>query len=200
MTTSVSDSELVLRCQRGDAAAFDVLVRRHEQRVVNVAYRMLGERDAAHDVAQEAFLSAWKSLPRFRSDASFATWLYRIAYNVCLDHSRRTRRLPEPLPARAPDEASSFDPPDPSPGPDSLAETSELQERVHEALARLPLKHRSLLVLFDIQGLSYEQIAEILRLPMGTVKSRLNRARHALREELAPLLEQGSLERPPTCS
>ncbi len=198
MTATVSDSELVRRCQRGDASAFDTLVRRHEQRVVNVAYRMLGEREAAHDAAQEAFLSAWKALPRFRADASFATWLYRIAHNVCLDHARRARRLPDPMPSRAADEPSPLDPADPGPGPEAQAETSQLQRRVHEALGRLPVKYRSLLILFDIEGLTYEQITEVLGLPMGTVKSRLNRARHALREELAPILEHRDAESTPT--
>jgi RNA polymerase sigma-70 factor, ECF subfamily len=199
MLSSFSDRELVSRAQRGDEGAFDELVRRHQSRLVNVACRLLGDLALAHDAAQDAFIAAWRALPRFRGDANFSTWVYRILYNTCLDYSRRRGRSlevtfaePDPDGPPIPEQA------DPDPTPDVRLEQRELHEMIESALGRIDPKHRAVLVFFDIEGLSYEEIAAVLRLPIGTVKSRLNRARHALRRELAPALEQSRLVVGPT--
>jgi RNA polymerase sigma-70 factor, ECF subfamily len=191
MRSDLTDQELVRRAQRGDPDAFDELVRRHQARAVNVACRLLGDLALAHDAAQDAFVAAWRALPRFRRAANFSTWLYRILYNTCLDYSRKRGRSPEvTLGEPDPDGPPVPEAVDTDPTPDARLEQKELGELVAQALARLDEKHRSILVFFDIEGLAYEEIAEIQRLPIGTVKSRLNRARHALRRELGPLLEQ----------
>ncbi|MBD3177107.1 MAG: sigma-70 family RNA polymerase sigma factor [Armatimonadia bacterium] len=186
-----SDAELVRRSQGGDLAAFDQLVRRHEARAINVAYRTLGDLDAAHDAAQEAFVAAWRSLRKFKGQSAFGTWLYRILHNACLDHIKRRKRRGEvSLDAADDDNPGPPEPADPALGPEGELDQDETQQLVHKALARLPDHHRQLLILFDIQGMTYQEICDIVGLPMGTVKSRLNRARHALRRELEPLLEQ----------
>ncbi len=191
MPSAATDRELVSRAQRGDTGSFDELVYRHQSRLVNVACRLLGDPALAHDAAQDAFVAAWRALPRFRGDANFSTWIYRILYNTCLDYSRRRRRNPELILGEPdPDGPPVPEQADPDPTPDLRLEQRELHRVIESALARLDEKHRTILVFFDIEGLTYEEIAAVLRLPIGTVKSRLNRARHALRRELAPMLEQ----------
>lgn len=184
------DLELVRRAQRGELEAFDLLVRRHETRAVSLAYRLIGDLESAHDAAQDAFVAAWRALPSFRGDAAFSTWLYRIVYNACvdLDKQRRRRAAVSLEDERSPGHGTR-EQQDGAAGPHELVEVSELQELVRQALLRLPLHHRTIITLFDIQGLTYEEIGSVMRAPLGTVKSRLNRARQALRDELAPLLE-----------
>lgn len=183
-----SDAELVRRSQAGDTEAFDQLVRRHQARTISIAYGVLGDLDAAHDAAQEAFVAAWRALGQFQGQAAFGTWLYRILRNVCLDIIRKRRMRAE----LALDAGETYDvgPADAAPGPLAEAELDERCALVRRALASLAPHHRELLVLFDIEGMSYQEMCEVVGLPMGTVKSRLNRARHALRHQLAPLLEQ----------
>jgi RNA polymerase sigma-70 factor (ECF subfamily) len=152
---------------------------------------MLGDADEAADAAQEAFVRAYRALPNFRGDSAFGTWLHRIAANVAVDAAARLKRRPLSLDAPV-DDASDrpgFDAPDPAAGPESVALRGERRSAVRQALAQLPENQRVVLVLFDIQGHSYEEAAQLLKLPMGTVKSRLNRARLALRELLEPSRE-----------
>jgi RNA polymerase sigma-70 factor (ECF subfamily) len=196
MRKEASDAELVRLSRNGDLAAFDALVRRHETRALSLAYRMLGDLDAAHDAAQEAFVAAWRSLGKFQEQSTFSTWLYRILHNACLDSLRRRGRRGEVSLDEGNDEERAIpEPADPGLGPDGEAERGETRDLVHRALVRLSPHHRELLILFDIEGMSYEEICKVVGLPMGTVKSRLNRARHALRHQLAPLLEQQRVNR-----
>ncbi|MBI2874771.1 MAG: RNA polymerase sigma factor [Firmicutes bacterium] len=175
--SGLSDTVLVAAAQQGDLEAFGVLVKRHEKWVYNLAYRMLGHREDASDLAQEAFLKAYRALSRFRGASSFKTWLYRITSNLCLDALRRRtpqRQAGELKPTVA----------DPSPGPHERAEERERLAKVHAAIVSLPDHQRLCLILRDLQGLSYEEIASAAAVNVGTVKSRLNRARLALRDLL----------------
>ncbi len=183
--------ELITRSQRGDAQAFDRLVSLTFQNVYNTAYRMVNNANDASDATQEAFIRAFKSIKSYRRDASFSTWLYRIVVNVCLDIIRRKRRDP----ASASDLESDTDlptgigSPDRPPMPEQMAETRERQAVVHAAIGKLSEEHRTVLVLFDIQGLTYDEISETLGIPVGTFKSRLNRALMALKTLLEPHME-----------
>jgi len=162
------DRELAARAVAGDDGAFAELVRRHERRVYNLALRMLGRSEDARDAAQDAFVSCYRNLSKFRGDAAFSTWLHRIAVNACYDVLRRRRDV------LGLDEA-----PEPPPAADhGDAVTTSVD--VRRALLAIPDEFRTVLVLHDIQDLGYDEIARILEVPVGTVKSRLHRARVAL--------------------
>jgi RNA polymerase sigma-70 factor (ECF subfamily) len=171
------DTELVRRSTRGDLSAFEQLVDRHRPVVVRVAARIVGSEDA-EDVSQDAFLRAFHRLERFRGDAPFRAWLLRITHNAALDHL--ARRRPEPV------DPQQFDASEPS-GARPPAERLELRERI-ERLERklhgLSAQHRTVLVLRDAEGMSYEEIADITDSPLGTVKGRLHRARREFVEML----------------
>ena len=165
-----SDSELIDRYLAGDSAAFTALVHRHERRVYNLAYRMLGREEDARDATQEAFLSALRKLSTFRGQAAFTTWLHRVTVNSCYDLLRRRRR--EPVPAD----------PQEQPGPpvaDPAASVSSAVD-VQRALLGVPEEFRSVLVMHDALDMGYDEIADALGIPTGTVKSRLHRGRVAL--------------------
>jgi len=167
------DRELAALAAAGDDDAFAELVRRHERRVYNLALRMLGRSEDARDAAQDAFVSCYRNLSKFRGDAAFSTWLHRIAVNACYDALRRRREM------LGLDEA-----PEPPPAPDhGDAVTTSVD--VRRALLAVPEEFRTVLVLHDIQDLGYDEIARILEVPVGTVKSRLHRARLALGRVLA---------------
>lgn len=192
-----ADEALVARARGGDAAAFDALVVRHQDRVFNMALRLLNHREDALDVSQEIFLTVFKALHRFEGKARFSTWLYRVTVNRCRDELRRRGMVkhtrPQSLEARRdPDTERRADPPSADPAPPELAQARETGELVTAAIAGLPDEARETLVLRDVEGLRYEEIAEVLGIPVGTVRSRLNRARTLLRERLAPILEPGS--------
>jgi RNA polymerase sigma-70 factor (ECF subfamily) len=186
------ERSLIERSRRGDVAAFDRLVHAYEKSVFNTAYRLSGSYDDASDIAQEAFVRAWNNLRSFRGDSAFSTWLYRIVTNVFLDDRKRKRARPQ----RSLDEAIALDESnvtrqfeDSAPGPEEVAEGSERRMLLERAIQTLPESQRAVIVLYHAQGLSYEEIAEITQLPMGTVKSKLNRARLALRDRLASVAE-----------
>lgn len=192
VAASQGERELIARSRRGDVGAFDVLVRRYEKQVYNTAYRLSGSYDDASDMAQEAFVRAWNNLKSFRGDASFSTWLYRIVTNVFLDerkkrNARPQRPLDEVLALEESTVTRQFE--NAGPSPQDQVEAQERRDLLEQAVAELPLAQRTMVVLYHTQGLSYDEIAAILNLPMGTVKSRLNRARLALRERLSPLAE-----------
>ncbi|GAB4460787.1 MAG: sigma-70 family RNA polymerase sigma factor [Armatimonadaceae bacterium] len=195
MTAGGSDAEerqLIEKSRKGDVVAFDQLVRRYERNVFNAAYRMSGSYDDASDISQEAFVRAWNNLKSFRGDAAFSTWLYRIVTNIFLDDrkrkkNRRHQSLDEERELDESNVARQYE--DPSPGPQELAEGEERRRILEQAIASLPENQRAIMVLYHNQGLAYEEIAEITGLPMGTVKSRLNRARLALRDRLGPVAE-----------
>ena len=188
---SRSDSELVARARAGDRASFDQLVRENYTLVYNTAYRMLGDRGKAEDATQTAFVRAYKSLGRFRGGSAFSTWLYRIVSNVCLDtlRSRKEDTVSLEIAHGDDDESQQRPLPDETAEPGAQIERAERQEIVHRAIGQLSEDHRVVLVLCDISGLAYDEIAEVLDMPIGTVKSRLNRARLALKDILAPQLE-----------
>ena len=191
--------QLIERCRNGDLTAFDEIVELHQNRVYNLCFYALSDADEAADAAQETFIRAWRGLHNFRGESAFSTWLHRIALNVTHDAARKRGRAPIPFSATSPDEDetqnTALDPPDPTLGPAQIAAQHERRAAVRRALAALPENHRTVLILFDIQGHSYEDAAALLDLPMGTLKSRLNRARLALREQLQDcreLFEEGA--------
>ncbi|MFN2590007.1 MAG: sigma-70 family RNA polymerase sigma factor [Actinomycetota bacterium] len=167
------DTELVTEARAGNQAAFAELVRRHERRVYNLAYRMLGRAEDARDAAQDAFVSCYRNLRRFRGDAAFSTWLHRIAVNACYDILRKRPQEAVEL-SEGLAEGATADHADPtSTGVD-----------VQRALARIAIEFRVVVVMHDVLGYPYEDIAATLEVPLGTVKSRLHRGRVALGEEL----------------
>lgn len=181
----LSEHDLIIQAQAGDRRSFDELVARSYPLVFNTAYRILGDHDSAADATQTSFVRAYRSLRTFRRSSSFTTWLYRIVSNVCLDMVRRQKRHGHSLTLDAEEEAApEREIPDDRHHPERVALATELQQAVHQALGRLSLEHRVVLSLYDLAGFSYEEIAEMLKLPLGTVKSRLNRARLALKQEM----------------
>lgn len=172
----VPDEELVRRFRDGDAAAFGALVERHQRRVYNLALRMTGREEDARDATQDAFLAALRKLHGFRGEAAFTTWLHRVTVNACYDLLRKRSRAPLPL-----ERSDGEDrPPVPEPAAADHAERVDLALDVRRALLRVPEEFRAVLVLCDVQDLSYEQAAAALGVPVGTVKSRLHRGRVAL--------------------
>jgi RNA polymerase sigma-70 factor (ECF subfamily) len=171
-----SDDELIRRFLSGDADAFTALVDRHRQRVYNVCLRLLGNAEDAADAAQDTFVSVLTKLDRFRGDAAFTTWLHRIALNACYDLTRARRRQPMlRLAGDAPTDDDRLGPPVPDPA-DEVAGTRD----VLSALRTIPEEFRVAIVLADLQDLPYEEVAKVLDVPIGTVKSRVHRGRVAL--------------------
>ncbi len=187
------DLDLVDLAQAGDNAAFEVLVRRYSGRVHAIGLSMMREDAAARDITQEAFLSAWRKLHTFRQQASFRAWLFRIATNACLMKMRYHRRRPEvPLTIRGPGFSDDGEHERPvvdwSPLADKLMEDHELGNRIRSTIAELPDKYRMVIVLADYQHLSMREIGDALDLSISNVKTRLHRARLAVREELSDYL------------
>jgi len=185
------DAALIERCRAGDIAAFEPLVEKYRQRVWRLAYNVLRDREEAWDVAQEAFVRAWQALPNFRGQSAFYTWLFRIVMNVAADRARAraargrafgTERVPE----EDWDRVMVDQPADAT--PDAAAAGAQQRARIERALATLSADHRRIVVLSDIEGLTYKEIADVLEIPMGTVMSRLHNARKRLKGALGPLL------------
>ena len=174
--------ELARRAAGGDEDAFAQLVGLHEKKVYGLALRMCGNPEDAADAAQEAFLAAWKGLPRFRGEAGFSTWLYRLTSNAAIDHLRRVKRQRGEVSLDG--GGPGLDAVDNAPSPQAQAEETELREAVAEGLSMLSEDHRQALLLRELRGLSYEEIASELRVDLGTVKSRISRARGSLRKIL----------------
>ena len=179
----MTEKELIRAAGRGDEGAFEELVRAYEKRVYHLALRMCGNEEDAYEVAQEAFLGAWKGLRFFRGESSFSTWLYRLTSNAAIDFLRRQRRQGADGPSLD-DEDTFVEVADPSPSPHQQAETLELRQALVQGLDTLSPEHRQVLLLRELQGLSYEEIAACLELDLGTVKSRIARAREKLRKYL----------------
>lgn len=171
-----ADHELVRACQRGEKEAFDRLVERYQRDVYRLCYRYVNDHEDANDLAQDAFLKAWRGVARFRGESAFSTWLYRIAVNTCLNHRAQRRPPGSELP-----EALA----DPRRRVDASVESADEARRVREAVARLPEKQRATLILKVYQELTHEEVAEILGATVGTVKSNLFHALANLRRLLA---------------
>ncbi len=191
-SVTAEERAIIERCKRGDLGAFNELVKKYEKQVYNFAYRLTGNYDDANDIAQEAFLRVYNAINSFRGDASFSTWLFRITTNVFLDERKRARAHPHSSLDEYVDlEESSVSRQieDTSPTPDLVTEGKERTEILQDAIQSLPDYQRAVVTLYHTQQKSYEEIAEIMDQPIGTVKSRLNRARLALKEKLSPLRE-----------
>lgn len=186
------EEKLVLaRARHGELAAFEELVKMYERRVYATALRSTGSPEDAADITQEVFLKAWRAVPSFRGDSGFGTWLFRITANLCVDLARRRRSQPQTQPLTTEDDTER---PihDHAPTPEEHLDNQELGRELAAALDEVSEDHRKIVLLRDVSGLSYSEIAEILKLSEGTVKSRLSRARLALREVL---LRRGNLLR-----
>lgn len=175
--SQTNEAELVTRAQNGDRNAFSELVRMHAQGVLNVIYRMCGDMQVAEDAAQETFIQAWLRLSSYRPRTSLRNWLYRIAVNTAIDMLRKEKRI---LPNAVEDLSLT----DSGPSPETQATNSERTEIVQQAVLALPEASRAVLVLREYEGFSYQEIADALDIPVGTVMSRLNYARKLLRERL----------------
>ena len=181
------EEQLIRRAQQGDNSAFEQLLLLHQKKVYNLCLRMSANPDDALDLSQEAFLKAWKNLSQYQFEASFSTWLFRLTSNVCIDFLRRKKRRQETSLTETyedSDDGAEFSVPDAQPLPEQQAITKETQLELAQAMARLAPDHREILQLRVIEGLAYEQIADILDIRVGPVKSRLARARLALRKIL----------------
>ena len=188
-SAGIDEGELIRRCIAGDAAAFEPLVEKYRQRVWRLAYQVLHDREEAWDVAQEALVRAFHSLSTFRGQSAFYTWLFRITVNVATDrHRQRGAQARAFGPDRMTEEEWARTMRDPGGGPDQAAARAEQRERIRRALDALPPKARTIIMLSDVEGLSYREIAEVLNCPIGTVMSRLHNARKRLKGLLGPML------------
>ena len=184
MAIEPADADLVTRSVRGDLSAFNQIVDRYQSQVYNVAARTLGSRVAAEDVTQETFISAYKAISGFRG-GSLRAWLLRIARNQCFDHLRSIKRRPESSLEEAFEDTGFVQPASADSLPETQALTAELGRAISRAIHALPLDQRITLLTVDVQGLSYEETAEAFGVSIGTVKSRLSRARSKVRDLLA---------------
>jgi RNA polymerase sigma-70 factor (ECF subfamily) len=184
-TVSQDDSSLIAQCLAGEASAFGVLVQRYQDRLYNTVYRLVDNPDDAQDVVQEAFLNAYQSLESFKGDALFFTWLYRIAFNTAISMKRK-QRVTLSIDSNPDVEGNPLEPLDPADDarPGWGMEQAEQERKIHAALARLSAEHRTVLVMKDMEGRKYEDMAEVLEVPIGTIRSRLHRARLELRQIL----------------
>lgn len=186
-----NDQQLVQRVQKGDKSAFDLLVLKYQHRVLKLVNRFVNDAAEAEDVAQEAFLKAYRALPAFRGESAFYTWLYRIAINTAKNAlvSNRRRPVDFDLDLQDPDQYERQAKLKDSDTPEGVLLTDEIRLVVEKALEQLPEDLRTAIVLRELEGLSYEEIAEAMDCPVGTVRSRIFRAREAIDKKLKPLLD-----------
>ena len=176
MTSPGLESELLARVVSGDREAFDLVMRSHEDRVFSVCMRILGNRERALDATQDTFLTVYRKAGQFQGRSAVGTWIYRIAVNTCYDQIRRAKRRPtEPLPEHV-------DPADPS--AEEAIESAALRPEIEMALLSIPLEFRNAVIMSDLEGLSLPEVAEVLGVPIGTVKSRVFRGRRLLARQL----------------
>ena len=180
----MTEQELIGAARQGDEGAFEELVRQYEKRVYHLALRMCGDQEDAWEIAQEAFLSVWRGLRFFRGESAFSTWVYRLTSNAAIDYLRRQNRQKALEGVSLDDQETLTEPQDHSPSPQQQAELGELRENLQEGLMALSAEHRQVLLLRELQGLSYEEIGRELDLDLGTVKSRIARGREKLRKIL----------------
>jgi RNA polymerase sigma-70 factor (ECF subfamily) len=192
MTQDDSDQQLVQRVQAGDKAAFDLLVRKYQHRVLKLVSRFVSDAAEAEDVAQEAFIKAYRALASFRGDSAFYTWLYRIAINTAKNAlvSNRRRPVDFDLDLQDPEQYDRHARLKEGDTPEGVLLTEEIRAVVERAMEQLPEDLRTAIVLRELEGLSYEEIAEAMDCPVGTVRSRIFRAREAIDKKLKPLLDE----------
>ena len=183
--SAIEEDKIIRKAVGGSAEAFEQLVVKYQTPIYRLCLRMTGNPEDAADLTQESFLKAWRALDTFRFGSGFSTWLFRLASNTCLDHLRAQKRRPVlPLPLEDNDGAEmTLDPPDSAPPPEEALLASEEHERLNKALAQLDPQQRHILTLRVVNDLSYTEIADILEIKEGTVKSRIARARDALRKK-----------------
>jgi len=189
----VPDNILVQQVKDGNIASFEMLVARYEKQVYNITYRYTGNRDDAFDLSQEAFLKAYRGIKNFRQESTFKTWVYHIASNVCRDYLRKGKKyievsIDESVRGEDGDMEKQFA--DSNKGPDEVYESKELSEFIQSIIDDLQQEYKEVIVLREIQQLSYEEIAKVLNCSLGTIKSRLNRARKILKEKIIVAGEQ----------
>jgi RNA polymerase sigma-70 factor (ECF subfamily) len=188
------DAVLVRQCRQGDLTAFEPLVVKYQDRIYNLCWRLCGDRQASEDLTQEAFLKAFEALPDFHGASGFYTWLYRIATNLALSYRRSERRhmnvAGRPQWNDMPSQAARLHRAvrEADDRPDVVVQRDEVRQIIWQAIQQLDDDHRAVVALRDMEGLDYGEIAEVLQVPAGTVRSRLHRARMAIREKLLPLL------------
>ncbi len=193
----LSDKALVAKVRTGDYRAFELLVRRHEKKIYNLAFRMLGNREDAGDILQEAFLQAFRKLDTFKDEAEFSTWIYRIAVNLCLMKKRKEKghrviSLEAPVLYQRQKELKTAIADDWSKEPSANLENKELKQMLKEAIKELPAEYRAVFLLREAQELSNEEAAKVLKISLAAVKSRLHRARLFLRDKLAHYFKEYS--------
>ncbi len=195
MSDRDTDQVLVARVQAGDRGAFDLLVAKYHRKVLRLISRLVRDPAEVEDIAQETFIKAYRALPQFRAESAFYTWLYRIAVNTAKNYLSASNRRPIPMSdlMRADDEDDSsmpsFEPSVDVQTPDSVLLSREIAKTVEQAMEALPADLRTAVMLREIEGLSYEEIAAAMNCPIGTVRSRIFRARDAIAEKLRPLLD-----------
>jgi RNA polymerase sigma-70 factor (ECF subfamily) len=191
MTQDDSDQQLVQRVQAGEKAAFDLLVRKYQHRVLKLVSRFVSDAAEAEDVAQEAFIKAYRALASFRGDSAFYTWLYRIAINTAKNAlvSNRRRPVDFDLDLQDPEQYDRHARLKEGDTPEGVLLTEEIRSVVEKAMEQLPEDLRTAIVLRELEGLSFEEIAEAMDCPVGTVRSRIFRAREAIDKKLKPLLD-----------
>ena len=193
--TDLNEKDLIRKAKQGDMLAFEELILKHEKIVYNLALRMMNHSEDAQDIAQEVFLKAYRSLANFDERAAFSTWLYRITHNTCIDEMRKrkgkqTYSLEEELESE--DGSMQRQVADAGDTPEESLLRAEQKSEILQALDTLSAEHKAAVILRDIRGMSYEEIAEIIELPMGTVKSRISRARNQMKAEILKIRERNS--------
>lgn len=191
MAGEVTDAQLVRRVQKGEKGAFDALVLKYQHKIVNLVLRYVRDPDQAMDIAQEAFLKAYRALPRFRGDSAFYTWLYRIAVNTAKNHlaAQRRRPLDVELDLQDSEQYDLHAKLKETDTPEGLTLSQELNETVQKAIGALPEDLRTAIILREIDGMSYEEIAQAMECPVGTVRSRIFRARDAIGKKIGNLID-----------
>ena len=190
MSTDPTDAQLVKRVQSGDKGAFDLLVLKYQHKIVNLVMRYVRDPDQALDITQEAFVKAYRALPRFRGDSAFYTWLYRIAVNTAKNYlaSQRRRPMDVELDLQDPEQYDLHAKLKETDTPEGVMISQELRETVEKAINSLPEDLRTAIVLRELDGMSYEEIAETMECPVGTVRSRIFRAREAISKKVGTLI------------
>jgi RNA polymerase sigma-70 factor (ECF subfamily) len=178
----MDERELIGRCQAGDQSAFEELLAGYERLIYNLTFRYFGNHHDASDVGQDAMVRIYQKIKEFNGRSSFKTWLYRVVSNLCLDELRRRKHQVASLEEYR---ELGYEPASASPNPEETAESMERSRLIQELLTSLSVEHRTILILKDIEGLEYNEIAQVLGCGIGTVKSRLSRAREAFRRQLA---------------